>query len=193
MRIVETKVFSFDELSEEAKQTAIQWYRESLQEDVLTDFNETCQDRAEQLGFWECEFQWSLNYCQGDGLSFSANDYINLEYLYNKVLGEGKERTAELLAINTTKEIKGNTGRYCYARKNDIELYIENHTSTINTDRIDEVCNEVQTLLQDIYMNLCKELEKDGYAEIEYQNSDEAIIANIIANEYEFTEDGGIF
>ena len=44
--------------------------------------------------------------------------------------------------------------------------------------------------LEDIYMELCAKLEKQGYNEIEHKSSDEYITEEIEANEYEFTEDG---
>jgi hypothetical protein len=47
--------------------------------------------------------------------------------------------------------------------------------------------------LQNVYIDLCKDLEKQGYEEIEYQFSDECIIEDIQANEYEFTEEGNIY
>lgn len=51
--------------------------------------------------------------------------------------------------------------------------------------------NEFETWLIQWVKDLSKELEKIGYAEIEYRRSDEAIIEFFNGNEWEFLEDGG--
>lgn len=198
MRIAETKVFTFDELSQEAKEVAIEKQRQWQYEygEYLHFFQDTCEEHIMRAGFNGIKLQYSLSYCQGDGLSFSAESYDNLEQIYLDILGKGKEKTAKILADNTTFQAKGNDGRYCFASKSDIDMYLENWNSAINvtdTDNIDEVIEVALSRVEDIYMELCKELEDMGYAEIEYQNSDEVIIENIKANDYEFTEDGLIF
>ena len=196
MKTIQLNIYKFDELNDEAKQVAIEKQREWEYEcgNPLMWFSETYNEKFSDAGFTGTEIQYSLSYCQGDGLSFSAKDYDNLEQLYLKVLGEGKEKTAKLLAENTTVNITGNTGRYCYASKSDVELYIENYTSGFtSSERMDEVCAKVEKELQEIYLTLCKELEDIGYKEIEYANSDEAISETIRINEYDFLEDGTQF
>jgi hypothetical protein len=196
MRTVETKVFAFDELSKEAKENAIEQYRKHSQEhgEYLLFFAESCDHYFTEAGFENTKLNYSLNYSQGDGLSFSAENYSKLEELYNKVLGKGKEKTSKLLADSTSVSISHNKGRYAYASKNDVELLVEDYASTYhNVDRIDEVCAKVEELLQEIYIDLCSTLEENGYAEIEYQDSDEAILEDIEANEFEFEEDGTQF
>jgi hypothetical protein len=196
MRTVETKVFAFDELSKEAKENAIEQYRNRSQEqgEYLYFFPEDCNHYLTEAGFENTELRYSLSYSQGDGLSFSAESYSKLEELYNKVLGKGKEKTAKVLAENTEVRIQHNNGHYSYASKRDVEVLIENYTSSFeNKNRIDEVCAKVEEILQEIYMDLCRALEEKGYAEIEYQDSDEAITESIEANEYEFEEDGTQF
>ena len=51
---------------------------------------------------------------------------------------------------------------------------------------------KVENLLRDLYVTLCKQLEKAGYEEIEYQQSDEAIRETLIENQYEFLSNGKI-
>lgn len=191
MRIIETEVYKFHELSEHAKENAINYFREDM-EIYLDFFNEDCVKCANEKGFEDIELQYSLCYCQGDGLSFSAQKYTMLEELYLEELGEGKEKTAKLLADNTSFECTGNTGRYCFASSSDIDIWIENYTSHISTNftNINEVVNNVRLKLEQIYCDVCGELEVLGYAEIEYQQSDEFIIDCIEDNKYEFTKDG---
>ncbi len=191
MRIIETEVYTFDELSDDVKEKVINKFRED-KEVFLDFFNEDCVYYAKEKGFEDIELQYSLGYCQGDGLSFSAQEYTMLKDLYIQELGEGKEKTAQLLADNSTFICTGNIGRYCYGSSPDIDLYIENYNSSIMTDseNINEVISNVLNELEQKYIDVCSELETRGYDEIEYQQSDECIIEDIEANEYEFTKDG---
>lgn len=190
-------VYSFAELSSEAKEKAIEEIRKGRCKfgEPLYFFEEYCIDFAENAGFINPDFQYSLNYCQGDGLSFAAKGFElkRLKDLFLNHLGEGKEKTALLLAKNCSISIKGNTGFYCFASKSDVDLWIENYTSSINCtniENIDEVCKCVLSELENIYMDVCNELEKAGYAEVEYYFSDKCIIDHIEANELEFLESG---
>lgn len=195
MRIIETKAYKFDELSKEAKENAIEKFRNQQQQhgEYLYFFAESCSEQAKEKGFEEIDLTYSLSCSQGDGLSFSAKEYTKLEELFNSVLGKGKEKTAKILAENCEVKIEKNQGHYCYASNSDVQIRLEGYSSALNCtnfDRCDEVVEKVEEMLINIYLELCKQLEKEGYADIEYQDSDEAIKETIEANEYEFTEDG---
>jgi len=200
MREIKTMAYQFEELSDQSKNTAIEEYRTAqykyeYEGEILPFFNEDCEEQAKEEGFESPKFQYSLSYSQGDGLSFSADNYskTKLESLFNKYLGKGKKETAKLLADNCSITIRGNDGNYPYASKSDIDAYLENHTSGINvidTECIDNIISLVLSDLEDIYMELCAKLEKQGYNEIEHKSSDEYITEEIEDNEYEFTEDG---
>ena len=195
MNTITINLYSFNELSKEVQNKVIEKERDSKYEngDLLYFFKDYCIEQAKDKGFEDIILQYSLSYFQGDGLSFSAQKFTKLEELFNEVLGAGKQKTAKLLAENCTVIMKGNNGRYCYASKSDIDLYIENYTSSINvtsTNNINEVVGKVLEKLEDIYMDLCEELERTGYADIEYETSDEAIIETIEANDYTFEENG---
>lgn len=58
---------------------------------------------------------------------------------------------------------------------------------------IEILTNEFEKWLAEWVKGLSRELEKIGYAEIEYRQSDEAIIEFFNGNEWEFLEDGGRF
>jgi hypothetical protein len=198
MKTIEIKLYKFEELSKEAQQTAIEKHRDSNNEfsDRADFISEDCNEQIKNAGFENPKVIFSLNYCQGDGLSFSADSYNKLEELFIKHLGKGKEKTAKLLVENCEIKITSNNGHHCYASKSDIDLSLDAYGSSINvtdTDRIDKVVGAVLEDLEDIYMNLCKELEKNGYEHIEYENSDEFIKEEIEGNEYDFTEDGKMY
>lgn len=197
MKVIEIKVYKFEELSPEAQEKAIKKEIQRQYEYLdLYMFNEDANEQIKDAGFIDPVLSYSLSCSQGDGLSFKADGFNKLTELFIEVLGPGKEKTAKLLADNCTVILKGNTGHYCYAKRDQIDLYIENYTSSINvtnTDRIDEVVSNALRLLEDRYLDLCKKLEDQGYSEIEYLTSEECAKENLIANDVEFTADGKIF
>ena len=183
MRTLEVKLYEYAELKDEAKQFAMQEYREHQWEhgELLHFFPDICRDFLETEGFFDTNVTYSLSYSQGDGLSFSAERYDNLEELFIEVLGVSKSKTAKLISEQCDLIIKQNSGHYCYASKSDVDLYFDYSSENLSIafPNIDEVVAKVLNLLEDKYMDLCNQLEKDGYAEIEYQDSDEAVIESI--------------
>ena len=190
MKTIKIKLYSFNELSETAKNNAIEKWRNDS-EIFLDFFNDDCVNLASEKGFKDIELQYSLSYCQGDGLSFSAQSYDNLENLFLQVLGKGKEKTAKIISESCNLKIKSNNGHYCYASKSDVDIYLD--YSINDSENIENVVNQVLELLQDEYLELCSEMEKNGYNEIEYQLSDEAISETLQVNDYDFTEEGEIY
>ena len=184
------QVYNFNELSQEAKDTAINNFRD-VHEIHLDFFNDEAKEIISQRGFkGNIKLQYSLSNCQGDGLSFGCDyfDSQKLHEIFKEVLGSGKDKTIEILMNNYAYfTLDGNNSRYCYAHKNDLEYIFDDN---INAPNIKEVVGKVEEKLVEIYLNLCKELEKMGYDEIEYQYSDEYIITELIEREYEFLENG---
>lgn len=193
MRTVRTKVYDFEELSPEAQQVAIEWFREG-QHIYLSDFNYDAEQQIAEAGFYDkVQVIYSLNNCQGDGLSFQASRIEDdvVRRMFKEVMGEGKDRSIQTIMDDCEFRCTGNNGRYCYASRRDLSY--EYNGSSTSSENIERVVGLVEEKLQDLYMELCSKLEKEGYAEIEYQMSDEYIKDTIIANEYEFTKDGKKF
>jgi hypothetical protein len=193
MREIITKVYKFEELSQEAREVAIENYRNK--NDVYLDFfNDDAVEQIEKAGFYgDIDLQYNLSYSQGDGLSFSCNGIEEslLLSFFAEILGEGKEKTAKIIIENCSFVNTGNDGRHCFASKNDVDYTLESYKNDYNNinDIVKKVCEKIENL----YMDLCKDLEKQGYAEIDYQYSDEAITETLIANEYEFLSNGKMY
>ena len=75
MKIVETKVYKFEELDEESQETTIENFR-----DINVEFFDwhDCEldywkERLAEMGFMDAEIQFSGFWNQGDGASFTAN------------------------------------------------------------------------------------------------------------------------
>lgn len=191
MRTIRTKVYSFDELSKPAQQKAIEWYKTILNNDsdLLEFYPEYCKEVAKEEGFEDITVQYSLSNCQGDGLSFKC-ETLDIERMIKEAIPNVKQSVVKAIKGNCSWYIKGNTGHYCYAAKSDVDFYLD-----VNKDypNIENAVTIVREYIENQYMALCKELEKNGYAEIDYRYTDESIIDTIVANEYEFTKDGNRF
>lgn len=163
----EHTVYTFSELSDEAKQKAIEGYREGLQYDNLEMF---MQDQLTEHLLPKYKItpanvttMFSLGYSQGDGAMF--------------------EGTVQFKAW--TIRVKHYGHYYHYNSKT-----IESITSTkTGEEPSDKVWKRVFDEFEPLYVTICKELERYGYDEIEYQSSDDTI-SNWLANDYEFNEDG---
>lgn len=191
MRTIRTKLYKFDELVVDAQQNAIEEYRENQYID-LDMFNESVKEQIEEAGFYEdVKLQYSLSYCQGDGLSFECNrikESVLLSF-FAEILGKNKEKTAKIIMKYCTFECTGNKGsHYCYASKGDISYEFDDYSG--NKNLIHEIVSKVEDKVKELYLNLCKEFENQGYKELEYLRSDENIREILLENEYEFLKSG---
>lgn len=190
MRTITTTVYSFNELSTEAQQTAISNFRDDQYEagDVLYMFADNCNEFLKEKGFVNPQVKYSLTGSQGDGLCFKADDYSFLNELVLDAIGTHHPHLAGFLTSALIVRITGNTGYYCFASKSDVELELDWYNNP--GPNVEAILNKVEESLQKVYISLCKELEKDGYNDIELETSDEGIKETILLNNYEFTENG---
>jgi hypothetical protein len=190
MQIIETNVYNFNELSKEVQSKVIEKQRRGMYEDgePLLFFSEYCQEKAYQKGFKNIDLQYSLSNCQGDGLSFSAE--IDKEKFIKECLPDIKTSVYDILCNYVNFECKGNTGRYCYASKKDIEVSTDFYKNTPNLDKVIDI---LYNHIANTYMTLCAQLEKYGYDELDYYYSDENVIETILANDYQYTITGQLF
>ena len=184
MRILETQVFQFDELSKEAKQNVIdKWYE-------TEDYPFLTENLQEQLDYLDCyfsetELQYSLSYCQGDGLSFSGN-FDFKKWLNDKTDLKKSVQWALCEHVAYIKS-KGNNGHYAFCSKSDIDYEYE-YTEMKEIEKLFE--DDILPDIQDYYIQLCNQLEKSGYSELEYRMDFNEFSEHCEANLYEFTKDG---
>jgi len=180
--------YSFNELSEEAKKKAIENERNTME--VILDFwKNECIDIAKENGFNDIKLSYSLGYSHGDGVNFSCKDFDIDTFLKKHVT---KESIRNVLKQYLVIQITGNKGRYCFASKNDVDIYMEGNRRVDYTN-IDKLVGTLRQSLEGLYMSLCNEFERIGYADIENQQSDEYISENLEQNEIQFDENGKIF
>ncbi len=191
MRTIEVKLYQFEELSPEAQKRAInrQLNWEIEYGEPFEGFELYCEEKAEERGFNDIKLQYSLSNRQGDGLSFAAES-IDFKKFIAETIPNCKKSVSNILQYYTTYKITGNAGRYCYASNSDVEFEFDNYTKEY--PNIQTLVDLIGNNVKHEYMSLCEELEKEGYNWLESSLSEETIKDNIIANEYEFTEEGNL-
>ncbi len=191
MKTIEIKVYRFDELSETAKEKAIElWYENEdypfLSEDILSFISDN------DTFFSNVKLQYSLGYCQGDGLSFSGSfdfvKWVNEKYNFKESIKNA------LIKIIYSVESTGNSGRYCYASKNDI-TFDESLNSGILSDlsNLYQLIDDIVSDISDYYIDLCEKAEKYGYSVLDYRMNESEMNDLCTANDYYFYESGEMY
>lgn len=211
-RIIETIVYEFHELSEQAREKARAWFREGVgdqdwYESIYDDFEEICRILGVELatravplmggGIRRKPCIWFSGFCsQGDGACFEG------AYSYEKGaarrIRDYAPRDAELHAItDRLQEIQRanffqlsaritHRGRYCHAYAMDIAVERDSRNWQEMTHGADGALIES---LRDLAHWLYRQLEREW----DYMMSDEYADEGIAANTYTFTESGRRF
>lgn len=209
MQVIEKTVFQFDELSEAAKQKALEWYRQASQGDNY--YQESVYEDAAAIGdilgidlnqkrvplmngshrYDPCIY-YSGFWSQGDGACFEG------QYSYKKgalkAIRAYAPKDAELHRI--AKGLQDVQKRHFYSLvascKHRGRYY---HSGCMNVDVSDnrgsyrdigDAEAAITQLMRDFADWIYKQLE-NAY---EWENADEQVVENIRANEYEFDENG---
>ena len=194
-------IYTFDELSDEAKEMARDWYRSVSDSDYVNDCIEE-QLTQEIYETFLClvddfKLSFSLSNCQGDGVSFTATLPVYNEKtksLYEKIFGDKMTRNIKrVLPFLKIKFVRNGRNYYCHKYTVDTETSYNSGYECVSTSRVDSVADDIESIINDWRCSVCDELESYGYDIIEYINSDEYIDEEIISNKYEFTKDGKIW
>lgn len=159
------KVYNFDELSEEVQTKVLNNFREF--EDFLFLNEDLMEELARLL----------------DDHKITYNELPKLYFSLSYSQGDGVMFEGTVYWQACTANIT-QVGRYYHYNSKEIELFYT------KSDKWAKETTEEK--FNNIYVEICKELEQYGYEQIEYMLSDKAIIETIEANEYEFTETGAI-
>ena len=198
MRVLETKVYTFNELSEEAKERAIEknryieveffdWY-----ECIYIMFKEKYSDLFEITDIYFSGF-----HSQGDGAMFEYDGIT--DKLIDEFIAQLQLTPLRKKIVKDIYYFRGSGrqhGHYCHEKCCwhiiNIECtyaYREGHYPNI-----DEFMYELQVdfdaYVRERYIELAQELYSMLKLDYEWLTSDEAISETLIENEYEFTEDG---
>lgn len=168
IKVTETKVYKFDELSEEAQET------------ILNHFAELDND------WYQFTYEDAANvYIKITAFDIDRGNYIEGEFLSGVLETAHKIEKEHGELCETYKT----TMQYLKDRDEIIDTCPRDEDGDIDEyecdNRLDELDAEFKRAILEDYLSLLRK-------EYEYQTSKEAILETINANEYEFTEDGNI-
>ena len=181
MKTKTINIYEYNELSEKAKEKALNAWREDFDSYAL----QVCLDNnieellakhgirvLRDLKGYESKYAkvyFSLSNCQGDGVMFEG--VFSFPVSSEKVGGQWKRYEVKVK----------HSGRYYHSNSKDVEIVGDNEV---------EAGEEVYKEFEQVYQIICKELEKAGYEFIDDMQSEEAFEEACNANEYTFREDG---
>jgi len=187
----------FAELGDEAQQFAISCERENCDRFDWSDTEILTGDFKSQLaeyGFEDTEVYWSLGYCQGDGVAFYGR--VDAEDLKKndsnvKPLIEQLEASGDEISI----EITGRNNHYHHWNSMNVEVEFENEIDDEDLPSrlkiaLPNLREELEGYLGDKVSEISRELEKSGYAEIEYRYDENTIRQELSGCEHLYEKDG---
>ena len=205
----EYKVYNFSELSEDAKEKVKQWY---LDDDFRPcEFeNIYTEDLRYLFNNSDLKLQFSLSYCQGDGL----NIYGKLDLMdvftairdtehsgdlfeqYKDLFSEHEQKTIEAYMEVCGREVELPYNRhYCYCIDDRVDFaddWIESlEYCRYKNIQIDTII-KMEKLVGRMFENLSATYEKYGY-DYFYNADDEVVNETCEANGWRFLEDGTFF
>ena len=187
----------FSELGREAQDYAVSEERDSANRfdwDDAEFLTEDFETQLEEYGFEETEVYWSLGYCQGDGVAFYGRVYA----------GSLKEKDCQarrlIDALHTAGdslyiEITGASGHYHHWNSMTVEIEFESETEDKDLPARLKIARpvlreELEEYLGGRVKEISRELEKSGYAEIEYRHDETTIRAELSEREHLYEKDG---
>jgi len=199
MTPVETKVYAYAELSENAKQKAREWYAGGdwwNSKDTI----DACKEAIKLLGIDAEHIYFRGFNSQGDGACFvgtwRAADLPSRKE-FRKEGWRDKELTLLRDRLSMVKQMfprawarSTHVGHYCHENsvRVDVELDEEDAVVAPQVDR-EEIEKRLTEMLRDVMRWIYSVLEKD----YEHTYSEEVIAESMAANEYTFTEEGEFF
>jgi len=210
-RTIRTKVYKFDELSEDAKQTAIDYYRNNSVDTsfIYDDAHNTVKEFHNIFDTKEGNRSWlDVN---TDGIEDNVLELTGLrlqKYIWNNYKTKLYKGKYFSLWSKTEKSYKHYKEGYPVLKSRHSKVILDNccvltgicYDNSLLQPMYDflERYNDkkdyysymtFETLINDCFESLQKDIENEESAQYE----DENIIDNILANEYEFTADGRRF
>lgn len=188
MKTIKIKTYKINELSEEAKQTAIQNCRDiNVIQDDEWDFpvTEKWEGDLLALGYNNPKILYNGFGSQGDGACFTADVDIK-EWIkkHNKIV---KAKFMPLLK----EELNGSItithhSRYYYSTSTDVE----EEGFYLDSPKVQALIDDLVTLIENEREELGNALYRELSKAYDSAVSDEAVLETIECNEFDFLEDG---
>jgi hypothetical protein len=185
MRTIRTKIYSFNELSKAAQETALDKLRYiNTYDDNWHDFmSEDFQEQLKEVGFDDAKIQFSGFSSQGDGLCFDAKiDALKFAETTNE------KRAARLINNNYISEFTIEKTSFANQYSHEKTRYVDYDSTDYNNinEVLENLCDKIEKKRLELCEDFYKRLEKSYY----YLQSDEVVKETILANDYEFLSNG---
>ena len=199
MRKVGIEVFTFAELSDNAKEHAREWFRQGIQFDADDTIECTILDAAKLLGITidrprgartGYAIDWDTNPVGAAFVgSWHASDVrpgaIQKEFPKAFTLHAIARDLESVAAEFPDAYANLEAGRGCFQR---VEAYAAD-----DSDDLDDCADAAEQAIVDALQSFAHWIGSTIAAEVDYQFSDECVDDSIRANEYEFTADGKVY
>lgn len=187
----------FTELCTEAQEFAVKAERDGGDRFDWDDAQFLTEDFKMQLatrGFEDVEVYWSLGYCQGDGVAFYGRVWasdLKEKDAQAKILIEKLEKAGDEISI----EITGGNGHYHHWNSMTVEVEFDSELEDAELPSRLKIARpvwreEFEEYLSEKVKEISRELEKSGYAEIEYRWDEETIRNDLSEREHLYEKDG---
>ena len=181
----------FSELQYRAQETAVSDERDRGDRFDWDDAEFLTEDFKTQLaeqGFEETEVYWSLGYCQGDGVAFYGRVYpesLKEKDCQAKRLIDALEAAGDTVYI----EITGAGSHYHHWNSMTVEIEFENESEDEDLPARLKIARSalrenLEDYLDERVKEISRELEKSGYAEIEYRYDENTIRNGLLEHEH---------
>lgn len=190
--VLEVETYSIDELDDEVRAKVIKEYREGMDLQPECDYlSESFDERLAETGFEEPEVLFSLNGCQGDGVSFTATgiDISKLFGAYPHLAGYKLAKSCIEDGLVYFRIIR-NRHMLHYVHHKTVRADYSDYSGAGLEDEAVAECNQLMEDLDQIKDEICMRFEREGYEELEYQQSDERILEDIRAMGTRYTKHG---
>lgn len=189
----------FSELTRQAQDFAVSEEQNRADRFDWDDAEFLTEDFTTQLaeyGFEETEVYWSLGYCQGDGVAFYGRVYA--ESLKEKDSQAKRLITAlEAAGDSLYIEITGGSGHYHHSNSMTVEVEFESETDDEDLPARLKIARpalreNLEEYLTERVKEISRELEKSGYAEIEYRYDEKTIRNDLTERDHLYEKDGAL-
>ena len=194
MRNVNVNVYEFDELSKDVQDEIIARYRYRLADFLEGDLKSIMNIEFHNHVNLDFVLSYSLNCCQGDGVSFTGSvegkeELLTLASLVydNKI----PKNILRLIKWGIIYEVDFTRKSHHYVHKYTVTItIIDNYNIGKDYCHISRAMAEFEKAINEWYLQTCDNLEKIGYDTIEILYGDDNIRCYIDENSLEFYEDG---
>lgn len=200
MRTIE--LYKFDELDKNVQERALNTARKYITNNDM--YNECLNgDLENELYYNLCDdfpflddikIRFSLNYCQGDGVSFEGEiiGLDNITAFAGKVYKDNIPHKIKRI-IPYLYRVKFELMDFHYCHAYTVETFVTDNYNDCGHSRFSKLCAQFEKDINNYRIDCCKDLENIGYNFIKNYESDENIYNYIDTMHLEFYKDGNVY